>query len=522
MKLGLSTDDDGDLNTPTDEIIALQSPVAQRVLGNRYQVRRLIGRGGMSDVYLGDDLLLQRAVAIKMLRSDLAKDSAGLERFRLEATSLAALKSPHVVSIYDIGLEPNGVYLVMEHLVGKTLDQEVARSGTMLQPRAESVLLQVLSGLAAMHAQGLVHRDIKPANVLLDEGDHAVLLDLGIVFDTRRARAPITPPGMVPGTPGYIAPENRLRLETELSSDVYQVGLLMLFLFTGVDFGRRRLSTPFEGYVERLPPHLTAVAKRALATDPVERFPSAMAMKEVVEAAMRRPVLDVQATVTSPQVKTVNGEYQMVARRLLQAGTSIRRDERTTTEISASHLLSLLAEASPSTPPTHRRVYGGLKTAELQASQILGARPDDEALARRHPRVRMEVLRPAGLATRGRVMVVDDDADAGATLRRMLLSEHDVDVAGDVRDALKRIDGGERFDVIVCDVRGPNEFYAAVLARCPHQACTIIFITEKDSVEGARSLGLEHKNRKIAKPFEIGVLRSMIQERLEPYRQVTA
>src|SRR5580658_7360861 len=99
---------------PTAKVIALQPPVAMRVLGSRYQVRRLIGRGGMSDVYLGDDLLLQRAVAIKILHTDLALDSAGLERFRLEATSLAALKSPHVVGIYDIGLEPGGVYLVME------------------------------------------------------------------------------------------------------------------------------------------------------------------------------------------------------------------------------------------------------------------------------------------------------------------------------------------------------------------------------------------------------------------------
>src|SRR6185312_14891762 len=126
----LPTEDESS-TTPTLRSPPLLVAREPRVLGGRYRVRRLLGQGGMADVFLGDDLLLDRTVAIKILRPSLADDSAGLERFRREAMTLATVRSPNVVGIYDIGMQNESVYLVMQYIDGHTIEQEIARSGPM-------------------------------------------------------------------------------------------------------------------------------------------------------------------------------------------------------------------------------------------------------------------------------------------------------------------------------------------------------------------------------------------------------
>jgi serine/threonine-protein kinase len=279
----------------------------------------------MANVFLADDLLLERTVAIKVLHAALA-DSGGLERFRREAVALGAVHSNHVVGIHDMGLDGPDVYLVMEHIEGKTIEEEVARLGPMSVARAENVIIQLLVGLAEMHAQNLVHRDIKPSNILVDGTGHVVLLDLGIALDTRRAR--LTQPGMVAGSPGYLAPESRARAESEFTSDVYQVGLLLLFLLTGVDFARR-VHLSIEELLLRLPAPLDRIAGRALAPDPAQRFPSALIMKEAIERELRGQT----------RSRLTRGEHRPIMGTL---GPAVRR----TTELAPAHLLMLLASMS--------------------------------------------------------------------------------------------------------------------------------------------------------------------------------
>jgi serine/threonine protein kinase, bacterial len=457
---------------PTTKVLVLR-PNEARELGRRYRVRRLIGRGGMSDVYLGDDLLLERPVAIKVMHQNPA-DPMGLERFRREATTLAAVRSPHVVAIYDIGVEGNDLYLVMQHIEGHTIEQEIARSGPMTLERAQAVLLQVLDGLAEMHSQGLVHRDIKPSNVILDLSDHVVLLDLGIVLDTRRA--PLTAPGMVAGTPGYLAPETRASAESEFTSDVYQVGLLMVFMLTAVDTGLRAYNCGFEALFTRMPSSLVKVARTALACDPAERFGSAAIMKHAVIAALAAPAPRTLERQVAPR-----GEHRPIL---------IPREPtpspRPTEEIGAAQLRNLLTETCP--------------TRSLKP------------LVR--PAARLELVEPVAPMARGTILIVDEDTKFATTLQRMLF-EHDVSVVPDSRQAVARIVAGERFHVIVCGRTMPVSLHEGLLAACPQQAAVIVFLTGGiATTRQTRALMSRVANRSLGMPFDIQLLKELIDAQL--------
>jgi serine/threonine-protein kinase len=345
----LISNEDSRSVTPTMEILPLRESVLRTVAG-RYHLRRLIGRGGMADVYLGDDLLLERDVAIKILHQHIALDDSGLERFRREALALAALVSPHVVAVYDVGLDKDCAFLVMHYIDGNTIEQQIIRHGPMSAQQAEAVLVQVLDGLTAIHSCGLIHRDIKPSNVLIDANDHVVLLDFGIAL--HRRRAPLTAPGMVAGTPGYLAPE----CDVELTSDLFQVGLLMVYLLTGVEPARFiSESKTIDSLLIRVPCRLADVARRALATDPAQRFESAETMKEAVRAA------------ASPWTAS---------------------DERTTIEMSPVQLLGLI-DTAPVIASEQKYLRVGTNTNVVQTAPTCLPRSS----APRRSRVRMPIIR---------------------------------------------------------------------------------------------------------------------------------
>jgi tRNA A-37 threonylcarbamoyl transferase component Bud32 len=493
--------------TPTLQSAPLRLPCETRVLGGRYQVRRLLGRGGMANVFLGDDLVLERAVAIKLLHPHLAEDSSGLERFRREAMTLAAIRSPHVVGIYDIGLDDEGVYLVMQHVEGRTIEQEIARTGVMPNARVEAVVTQLLDGLAEVHAQGLVHRDIKPSNVLLDGNDHVVLLDLGIVLDTRRA--PLTAPGMVAGTPGYLAPESSTRAESDYSSDVYQVGLLILFLLTGVELARRCPINGFDDLIQKLPASFAGVVRRALATEPSDRFPSAEIMKEAVETALASSRGTTQRK--PERARTNRGEHRALAGERESAAPELRANLVVPGTQPPTKMAPALA---PGQAPLTRNI----KTTALQAAQILSVRlADEDPLAdygtALPTRTRIPIMRPQAL-TRGRIVIVDEDVAFCGTLHRMLKAAHDVLVVHSAAQALSCFDGGVRVDVILCGLASPMTFHEALLRTCPAQASAIIFLTGRGSTKETRAFVGKAKNKNLSKPFEITLLKHLIDEHL--------
>ena len=158
--------------------------VTTRLLNHRYELRYQISNGGMTEVHAAYDRTLEHSVVVKLLKEQFANDRLANERLRREGEALAAIASPRVVALYDIGLEGDRVFLVLERIHGLTLEQELRRFGPICPPRASSIALDVLAGLNAIHKRGFVHRNLAPSNVIVDFDDRAVLLDLGVADST--------------------------------------------------------------------------------------------------------------------------------------------------------------------------------------------------------------------------------------------------------------------------------------------------------------------------------------------------
>lgn len=215
-----------------------------RVLGGRYEVGELIGRGGMADVHLGHDTRLGRQVAIKMLRSDLARDANFLLRFRREAQSAAGLNHPSIVAIFDSGEDdstvegPGGTrttlpYIVMEYVDGQTLRQKLSEHEQLEPAEAIRITEGILDALAYSHRMGIVHRDIKPANVMITSSGHVKVMDFGIARAIADTAATMTQSQSVVGTAQYLSPEQAQGQNVDERSDLYSTGCLLFELLAG-------------------------------------------------------------------------------------------------------------------------------------------------------------------------------------------------------------------------------------------------------------------------------------------------
>ena len=258
----------------------LVRPTPLHTVGGRYDLRRLIGHGGMAHVFLGWDRLLEREVAIKVLHPERVSDERARERFRREALALARIDSPHVVDVYDWGQDGDVCYLVMRAVLGRSIAALIDEVGALPFGRAVRLGCEVLTGLSAIHAQRLVHRDVTAANVMVDATERAVLIDLGVVLDPRRRK--LTPVDCTVGTPPCMAPEQRAGWASA-GSDLYQTGLLLLYMLTGAD--AHTITSP-DDLLRRLPRRVGAVLARALALDPAARFASAAELRNALLSSL--------------------------------------------------------------------------------------------------------------------------------------------------------------------------------------------------------------------------------------------
>ena len=202
------------------------------ILPGRYEEPRLVGRGGMGEIYLARDRLLGRTVAVKLLAERLAQEPELRERFRREALTAARLsEEPHVVTVYDVGEHAGRPFTVMEYLPGGTL-AERAQSRPVEPEQALAWLAQAAAALDAAHGKGVVHRDVKPANLLFDGADRLQVVDFGIARVTDDTLG-MTAPGTILGTAGYLAPEQALGRETTAASDRYALAVVAYELLTG-------------------------------------------------------------------------------------------------------------------------------------------------------------------------------------------------------------------------------------------------------------------------------------------------
>ncbi|MFI9081067.1 protein kinase [Streptomyces sioyaensis] len=268
--------------------------------GGRYQLRDLLGAGGMASVHLAYDSVLDREVAIKTLHTELGREQAFRERFRREAQSVAKLTHTNIVSVFDSGedeLDGGMVpYIVMEYVAGQPLrsdlDTDVAQHGAMPTEKALKITADVLAALEVSHEMGLVHRDIKPGNVMLNKRGVVKVMDFGIARAMQSGVTSMTQTGMVVGTPQYLSPEQALGRGVDARSDLYSVGIMLFELLTGqlpfdadsplaIAYAHVQEEPPVPSSINSsLPAAVDALVARALKKNPNERFPTAEAMRD--------------------------------------------------------------------------------------------------------------------------------------------------------------------------------------------------------------------------------------------------
>jgi beta-lactam-binding protein with PASTA domain/tRNA A-37 threonylcarbamoyl transferase component Bud32 len=270
------------------------------VVGGRYELGELLGRGGMAEVRKGSDTRLGRVVAVKRLRTDLASDPTFQARFRREAQSSASLNHPAIVAVYDTGEEMSdeGVaqpYIVMEYVAGRTL-RDILREGRKILPeRALEIASGVLSALDYSHRAGIIHRDIKPANVMLTPSGDVKVMDFGIARAVSDSSSTMTQTAAVVGTAQYLSPEQARGETVDSRSDVYSTGCLLYELLAGrppfvgespvaVAYQHvREPAVPPSTYDTDLPPEIDAIVMKALAKRLEDRYQSAAAMRADIE-----------------------------------------------------------------------------------------------------------------------------------------------------------------------------------------------------------------------------------------------
>lgn len=254
------------------------------VLGGRYELGRVLGRGGMGVVRAATDLRLGRPVAVKLLHPDLAADPSARGRFEEEARAAARLVHPNVVAVFDTGEHDGTPFIVMESLPGRSLADEIV-GGPLSPGRVGAVAGEVLDALGAAHRAGIIHRDIKPANVLLTDDGTAKVADFGIAKTAEGIDHTAT--GLIIGTPSYLAPERLAGRPATPRTDVYAAGATLYEALTGVKPTLAR--APLGELRPDADPNLVDVVERAMAADPDERFATAEEMAQAFDEGRRAP-----------------------------------------------------------------------------------------------------------------------------------------------------------------------------------------------------------------------------------------
>ena len=272
-----------------------------RLLGDRYELEGVVGRGGMAEVYRARDIRLDRIVAIKTLRADLARDQTFQARFRREAQSAASLNHPSIVAVYDTGEDmATGVpvpYIVMEYVDGRTVRDLLIDGHRLLPERALEIISGVLRALEYSHQAGIVHRDIKPGNVMVTRNGDIKVMDFGIARAMSDAQATMTQTAQVIGTAQYLSPEQARGERVDARSDLYSTGCLMYELLTGRPpfTGDSPVAIAYQHVRENpippsrldpdIPPWADAIVLKAMAKSPGDRYQTAAEMQADIQRA---------------------------------------------------------------------------------------------------------------------------------------------------------------------------------------------------------------------------------------------
>ena len=290
---------------------------AARLVGGRYEVGEILGYGGMAEVHRGRDVRLGREVAIKILRSDLARDPTFQNRFRREAQAAAGLNHPSIVAVYDTGEDESAdgltPYIVMEFVEGRTLREILKTEGPLSPQRAMEVTADVCAALDFSHRSGIVHRDIKPGNVMITDAGAVKVMDFGIARALADNAATVTAASSVIGTAQYLSPEQARGESVDARSDVYSTGCLLYELLTGhppftgdspvaVAYQHVRENPQIPSSVHSaIPPALDSIVMKALAKNPLNRYQTAAEMRADLQRAIGGQAVEAESVMTDAE-----------------------------------------------------------------------------------------------------------------------------------------------------------------------------------------------------------------------------
>ncbi len=265
-------------------------------ISDRYQIIKSIGEGGMANVYLAYDTILDRNVAIKLLRGDLSNDEKFVHRFQREALSASSLNHPNIVEVYDVGEDNGDYYIVMEYIEGKHLKDLIKKRGKLTTSEVIDIMMQITDGMSVAHDSYIIHRDIKPQNVMILENGLVKITDFGIAMAMNATQ--LTQTNSVMGSVHYLPPEQANGKGSSLQSDIYSMGIVMYELLTGklpfrgdnaVEIALKHLREPMPDIKEELPSLPNSIANiilKATAKNPKNRYADAREMYEDLKTCM--------------------------------------------------------------------------------------------------------------------------------------------------------------------------------------------------------------------------------------------
>lgn len=265
-------------------------------ISDRYQIIKSIGEGGMANVYLAYDTILDRNVAVKVLRGDLANDEKFVRRFQREALSASSLSNPNIVEVYDVGEDNGEYYIVMEYVEGKHLKNLLKKRGKLTVPEVIDIVLQITNGLSVAHDSYIIHRDIKPQNILILENGLVKITDFGIAVAINSTQ--LTQTNSVMGSVHYLPPEQASGKGATLQSDIYSMGILMYELLTGklpfkgdnaVEIALKHLKEPMPSIrdeIPEIPQSVENIILKATAKNPKNRYADAREMHEDLKTCL--------------------------------------------------------------------------------------------------------------------------------------------------------------------------------------------------------------------------------------------
>ncbi len=265
-------------------------------INDRYKIVKTIGEGGMANVYLAVDEILDREVAVKILRGDLAEDDKFVRRFQREAISASSLNHPNIVEVYDVGEDNGSYFIVMEYINGMTLKNLIKKRGKLSLTEVVDIMKQLTSGIACAHKSMIIHRDIKPQNVMILENGKVKITDFGIA--TALNSIEMTQTNSVMGSVHYLPPEQASGKATTFKSDIYSLGILMYELLTGsipfkgenaVEIAMKQLKEDLPSVIKKdptIPQSVENILMKACAKNPMNRYDSVMDMYNDIIACL--------------------------------------------------------------------------------------------------------------------------------------------------------------------------------------------------------------------------------------------